>query len=224
MNTHTQPIATVDAVLLTLHDGKIKAVLMERPEAPYAGHHALPGGYFHTQEDSDDQDAIKRVVKTKLGINNLFLEQLFTVANQHRDPRGWSISVVFLGLFSPASMPILPQHAALYDVMALPDNLAFDHKNIIEGAVTRLKGKGAYSTLPAKLLDTPFTLTQLQNVYEIVLGKSLETSAFRRKIKALELLEKTDQMTSGQGRPSQMWKLRETMQTFDKRSLLPAGF
>lgn len=224
MKTHQQPIATVDAVLLTLHEEKIKAVLIRRPEAPYAGHHALPGGYVHTQEDTNDQDAIKRVVRTKLGIQKLFLEQLFTVANQSRDPRGWSLSVVFLGIFSPSSMPDLPEYAEIYDVEKLPQDIAFDHEEILQGAVARLKGKGAYSTLPAKFLDSPFTLTQLQNVYEIVLGKPLETSAFRRKIKALDLLEKTEQMTSGQGRPSQMWTLKETMQTFDKRSLLPAGF
>lgn len=215
---HTMPIATVDAVLLTIKDGALKAVVQRRAQDPFKGELALPGGYFHVNEDADADDAVKRVISEKIGIQTVFVEQLFTVSGRDRDPRGWSLSVVFLGLFPDGT---LHNGLELVDAKTAPA-LAFDHNAILEGALARLKGKGAYSTLPASLLNPPFTLAQLQRVYEIVLGTSLETSAFRRKIAALDLLDQVEGQTkTGRGRPGTLWKLREGGQTFDKRSLRP---
>jgi ADP-ribose pyrophosphatase YjhB (NUDIX family) len=223
MTDRNYPIATVDAVLFTMQKGRLKTILMKRDKEPFKEELALPGGFFHTNEDDDAQDSINRVLKEKLNINEIFVEQLFTVSGKERDPRGWSLSVVFLGLFSEDDLPKLPDNIVLKDIDDIPQ-LAFDHNAILKGAIDRLRGKGAYSTLPAKLLTAPFTLGDLQRIYETVLGKSLEASSFRRKILALDLLEQSEGKGSGKGRPGKMWKLKDDMKTFDKRSLLPAGF
>ena len=212
-----KPIATVDAGLLTLEEGILKVVVHKRSKEPFQESYALPGGYFHTNEDANAEDAITRVIKEKVGINDIFVEQLFTASGKDRDPRGWSLSVVFLGLF-PAGT--LHKGLELMDVDNLP-TLAFDHNAIVAAAVTRLKGKGAYSTLPAHLLNAPFSLGQLQKVYETILDVTLDASAFRRKIAALDLLEQTEGTTTGRGRPGKLWKLKTEGQTFDKRSLKP---
>ena len=217
--THTMPIATTDAVLFTVENNKLKALVHQRPEPPFEHQWALPGGYFHIDTDQNAQEAIERIVRKKTGLDKIFFEQLFTMSGSTRDPRGWSLSVVFMGLFPEGTLNI-PKNHKLIDAIN-PPTLAFDHQDILEKAVGRLKGKGAYSTLPANLIQAPFSLGQLQKIYEIILQTNLETSAFRRKIKAIDILEPVSGLTTGRGRPGKLWKLKRPTQTFDKRSLRP---
>jgi hypothetical protein len=121
----------------------------------------------------------------------------------------------------PADTLTLGPNAHLVD-LEHPGLLAFDHALIAQKALERLRGKGAYSTLPTALLAAPFTLGALQRVYEIVLGQPLEASAFRRKIQALDLLEPVSGRQAQRGRPGQLWTLKDGMKTFDKRSLARA--
>ncbi len=114
----TSPIlCTVDVVLLTLHEQALHVLLQRREREPFAGALALPGGFIHTEEDASAWHAAERVLAQKTGITSPYLEQLATWAGPGRDPRGWSLSVVYYALVPPG---IVPAQALLPD-MRLPE-------------------------------------------------------------------------------------------------------
>lgn len=211
-----RPICTVDAVVLTIEDGQLKVLLHRRPREPYDGVWALPGGWIHTDEDVDAQGAMQRILRDKAGLPGFYLEQLQTYSGPTRDPRGWSVSVAHLALLPRGDLKLEDRpDVALSDVAALPP-LAFDHGAIIADGVARLRGKGAYSSLPATLLPEEFTLGELQRTYEIVLGEAVDTSSFRRRLERLDILEETGGMSkSGSKRPAKLYRLTGPARTFN---------
>jgi 8-oxo-dGTP diphosphatase len=211
------PICTVDAVLLTIEGDCLKVLLHRRPKAPYEGRWALVGGYIHRDEDKGVLEAVQRIMRDKAGLPALHLEQLQTYSGPDRDPRGWSVSVAHLGLVPRAQLDLPDDpNVLLTDVEELPD-LAFDHRGIIDDAVARLRGKSAYSTLPASLLDDLFTLPELHRAYEIILGLKLDPSSFRRKALDRGMIEDSGEMrTEGSKRPAKLYRLCAPAQTFDQ--------
>lgn len=211
------PIATVDATVFSIEDGALKLLLHRRPEAPFAGQWALPGGFIHTQEDRDAEHAVRRVLKQKTGTAGYYLEQLATYTGPDRDPRGWSLSVAYLALVARHALgPGLTENVALFPVDDLP-SLAFDHDDIVAGGLARLRGKGVYSTLPVSLLADEFTLSEAQRAYEAVLGTGIDHSSFRRKVLELGIFEETGNSRQGANkRPAKLFRLRGRGQTFDR--------
>jgi 8-oxo-dGTP diphosphatase len=202
-------ITTVDVVLLTLKDAALHVVLLARDREPFAGMAALPGGYIHADEDRSAWDAAARVLGTKSGIASPYLEQLATWSGPDRDPRGWSIAIVYCAL---VPLDLIPQNNSA--VRVLPVNrlprLPFDHKSMVEHAVERVRSKSQYSSLPVYLCGDTVTLPQLQAVYEAVLGEPINKVSFRRKIDELGMLEPVEglQETGGAHRPAQVYRLR----------------
>ncbi|MCW3782483.1 NUDIX hydrolase [Defluviimonas salinarum] len=211
-----RPIATVDTVILTLDEGSLKVLVHRRQRAPFAGAWALPGGYIRPGEDDSAEEAALRVLRTKAGLPNFYIEQLATYSGPARDPRGWSISVAFLALVPRDLLPDLAEDVSLAAVDGLPD-LAFDHGRIVRDAVARLRGKGAYSSLPAALLPESFTLPELQRAYEIVLGDHIDASSFRRKVLDLDMIEETGEAQAGVSkRPAKLYRLTGAARTFNR--------
>ena len=212
-----QPIATVDAVVLTLEGDALKVLLHRRPNDPFMGKWALPGGYIRTESDADALAAIQRVLKEKTNTSGFYLEQLATFSGQDRDPRGWSVSISYLALVPRPKLKVPDdENVMLVCVDSLPD-LAFDHHQIITDALERLRGKGAYSTLPATFLGSDFTLSDLQHAYEVVLGRSLDPSSFRRKVITLGLVEETSNFRQvSNKRPAKVYKMRGRGRTLDR--------
>lgn len=212
-------IVTVDVVLFTLSDEKLKIVLLRREREPYAQQLALPGGYIHADEDRDALTAAERVLLEKTGIVSPYLEQLFTFTGGVRDPRGWSVSVAYYALVHESVLrPDDAHRFVLIDVDGLPD-LPFDHNRIVTHAVQRLRDKSSYSSLPCHLLPPLFTLTELQQTYEHILGVPLDKSVFRRKLPELDFLEAVpDAVRQGKHRPAQLYRLRSDLRLaiFDK--------
>lgn len=203
-------ICTVDVVLLTLKNGMLHVALLQRDHAPFAGVPALPGGYVHAEEDADTGDAAERMLREKTGIVSPYLEQLATFSGRVRDPRGWSISVVYYALV-PDEVIAASDHpevalVAIDKIRGLP----FDHQQIIEAAVQRVRDKSTYSSLPVYLCGKFFTLPQLQSVYEAILGEPINKVSFRRKIDELDILEPVEgAMETGKAhRPAQMYRLK----------------
>lgn len=198
-------ICTVDVVLLCVRDERLQVLLMRREHAPYAGSLALPGGFIHTS-DADAKAAAMRVLQAKTGQITPYLEQLATFSGPQRDPRGWSLSVVYYALLEAGK---LSADASLFEVDALPE-LAFDHLHIIHHARARLRSKSMYSSLPCYLLGETFTLPQLQKMYEIVGEIALNKADFRRKMKELDVLEEVtgQQLKGGAYRPAQLYRLK----------------
>ena len=201
-------ICTVDVVLMTLQQNALHVALLRRERAPFAGVLALPGGYIHAHEDADAQASAARVLRDKAGLQSPYLEQLATFSGPARDPRGWSLAVAYCALVPPEVLAGEPA-LTLAPVAQLPP-LPFDHRAMVDAAVARVRSKSQYSSMPVHLCAEPFTLPQLQAVYETVLGEPLNKVSFRRKMDELDLLEPVPGalQTGGAHRPAQLYRVR----------------
>ena len=206
-------IVSVDVVLFALHNKTLHVVLTRRPNEPFAGQWALPGGYVHQQEDADGLAAALRVLRSKTGIAPPYLEQLYSFADGARDPRGWSVSLSYFALVDQTVLANAQAAAPGYsfdlvDVNTVP-RLSFDHNRIVDMALKRLRDKSAYSTLPCYLLPEQFTFAQVHETYEHVMGVALDKSAFRRKLAEMAVLEECKgQRVGGAHRPAQLFRVK----------------
>jgi 8-oxo-dGTP diphosphatase len=218
-------------VLLTAVRGALQLLLVKREVAPFRGSWALPGGFVHIDEPLDA--AARRVLGDKAGLEELFFEQLYTFGAPRRDPRGRVITVAYYALVDEArfGQGIAEKGAAVADVLVpwagetggpveLRDGngaelkLAFDHADIVGMAVKRLRGKLDYTPVGFQLLPPVFTLRQLQEVHETVLGRPLNKDSFRRRMLASGLLEATgERQEEVEHRPAELYR-------FGRRSAL----
>lgn len=215
-------IQTIDVVLLTIKNNALHVALVNREKAPFQGHSALPGGYVHQQQDNNCFDSAIRVLKAKTAIRPPYLEQLETFSGKYRDPRGWSITVVYFAL---VSLDVIESTAnasvSLVNINKL-NELPFDHVKIITTAVSRIKNKAQYSSLPCFLAGKSFTLPALQKIYEICLDDKLNKVSFRRKIDEMDILEEIEGVLvkTGAHRPAKTHQLKtsyiDTLKILDK--------
>lgn len=212
--SHSHPLVTVDVVLLTLLEGKLLTALVRRMKEPQQGAWTLPGGFVHAEEDADDLAAANRILVEKAGLHSPYLEQLYTFADALRDSRGWSVSIAHYALV-PYDVVQKSTHENLKwvpvdDINVLP----FDHLRILKMAVSRVRSKTFYSSLPVHLMPKRFTLTELQRVYEALLGAPLDKRSFRRRIEELDIVEEVAGVLSegGAHRPAQLYRRKRKMQ------------
>lgn len=203
-------LVTVDTVLLTFDDNQIKVLLVKRANLPEIGKWGLPGGFLNTTRDESLEAAASRSVKEKTGVNPSYLEQVGTTGNAERDPRGWSISVVYSALMPYQSGQ---QHVeSVSEVAWVAVNhldtsmLAFDHLQLINATLQRYKQKALYSFLPAFGLQQPFTLTELRKVHELLIGKTIQRKSFIRRVEASQVLEETNEFRQERGRPAKLYR------------------
>lgn len=187
----------VDCVVFGLDAQDLKVLLIQRALAPRHAW-ALPGGFVHVDETLDD--AARRELREEAGVTDAFLEQLYTFGELDRDPRERVVSVAYYALVKLGDHRIRAatdaEGVAWYALDHLPP-LAFDHRRIIDVARDRLRGKVRYAPIGFELLPPRFTLTQLQRLYELVLGADLDKRNFRKKILAMDLLVETDELETG---------------------------
>ena len=216
MTNFPTPILTIDVVLLELRNETLSVGILTRQAEPFVGQPALPGGYVHVDKDADTEATARRVIRDKVGLNDVFCEQLATFSGPDRDPRGWSATVVYYALIRGPR----PEATGLEwrSVDALGD-LAFDHNMIVAAAMDRLRAKGSWSNLPAFLLTPTFTYSELRRTYELILGVRLNDSAFRRKIDEMDLIEPLQgQMSKSTARPAQLYRLKDAVvRTLNRR-------
>ena len=215
-----KPILTVDIVPLTLCEEKLCVLRATRAKEPFAGHAALIGGYVHVDKDKHLGDTARRVLAEKAGLTDLYVEQLSTFSGPQRDPRGWSASVAYFSISPMAALaPALARPELALTPVEEAGDMPFDHDLILSAALERLRGKGAYSDLPARFLPETFTLADLHAVYQIALGEQLNIDAFRRKAMERDFLEDTGEKvrTPGANRPSALFRLKQRISVFDRR-------
>jgi 8-oxo-dGTP diphosphatase len=180
---YPRPALAVDAVVFALDEKNLKVLLIKRALPPGVGKWALPGGFVRMEESLDD--AARRELQEEAGLNNVFLEQLYTFGAPKRDPRGRTVSVAYYALVKLSDHNVRAatdaRDAAWFDVAKLPP-LVFDHDAIVETARQRLRGKVRYQPIGFELLPKKFTLTQLQQLYETILERPLDKRNFRKKI------------------------------------------
>ena len=203
------PSVAVDVATMTMTDGALHALLVRRTEHPAKGRFALPGGFVGVRESLDR--AAERVLRTKAGVADIFLEQLYTFGAVDRDPRTRVISVAYYALVEAgrlmrAKPGVGESVVARIDVpwdgekggrvraldeagRALP--LAFDHAAILGLVVQRMRGKVDHAPLGFQLLPKHFALRQLQAVHEAILGRRVNKDSFRRSVIARGLVVAT---------------------------------
>ncbi len=268
---YERPSVAVDTVIFTVTQTKednyrklpgkeLKILLIKRGGHPYLGSWALPGGFVNPDETTEQ--AAMRELKEETGVDNIYLEQLYTFSEPERDPRMWVMSCSYLALADSGKISveagddarqaewftvktcateeiineledglkkvteyklelicgdiilsgkvrhtILRNDRGVKNTYEITENngIAFDHVRIIIYALERLRGKVKYTDIALNLMPEYFTLTDLQRVYEIILGKEQLKAAFRRKYSVLT--EPTDKMTSDAGhRPSRLYR------------------
>ncbi len=205
------PALTVAVVAFALRDRRLQVLLAPRSEAPYEGCWELPGGYLKLDESLDA--AAQRVLSDAAGVSAAYLEQLYTFGDPQRDPCGRVVTAAYLALvradaaLQAASAAPVAHGARWRPVEALPE-LAFDHAIISDYALQRLRNKLEYSAVGFALLPAEFTLPEIQETYELVLGQKLDKRNFRRRILEAGVIEATPDMRSGEGRPARVYRCR----------------
>jgi 8-oxo-dGTP diphosphatase len=208
---YEQPAVTVDLVIFTVDHNMLKVMLVKRAEDPFADCWSIPGGFLKAGESLDE--AALRVLKEKAGVENVYVEQLYTFGDPDRDPRARVITVTYFALI-PWKHLIQPESNKVTDLMwgsvdHLP-KLAFDHKGIVQYAVQRLRAKAGYSNIVYGLLPRHFSLSELQQIYEIILNEKLDKRNFRKRMLTTGLLQKTGEKTAtGAHRPAMLYKFKK---------------
>jgi 8-oxo-dGTP diphosphatase len=192
---HPHPAVTVDCVVFGHDESDLKMLLIQRGVAPFKGRWALPGGFVRLDEALED--AARRELREETGLDDLFLEQLYTFGEPRRDPRERVISVAYYALVTLAGHPVQASsdaaNVAWFSISDLPP-LAFDHDGIATIALRRLQAKVRYEPIGFELLPAKFTLSQLQRLYETILEQPLDKRNFRKKILAMGLLADTGEI------------------------------
>lgn len=261
-NEFDRPSLSVDALIFSvdtklqtrnyrkLDEQKLTVLLVKRNEHPFFDKWSLPGGFVGMKESIDF--AARRIIKNKTGLDDIYLQQLYTFGEPERDPRMRIISSSYLSLLDRSEFEIKPSPfvggSAWFEIssinekelllthedetilipfekkevrngkiistqyMASKENaLAFDHGAIILKGLMEVRDKIESTDIIFNLMPEEFTLTQLQQIFEIILGQKLLTPAFRRKIASK--LEETGRYSQEKGhRPSQYFKYRENCQ------------
>lgn len=197
---------TIDVCIFAIKNEGLKVLLTKRSIPPYAGYWALPGAFVKKEETLEE--ASIRILSGKAGIfENLYLEQLYTYGEIKRDPRGRVITIAYFALVDPEKIKI-SENAAWHSVYKLP-RLAFDHKNIVKYAHQRLKYKLEYTAIALDILPELFTLTELQKVYEGILGEKLDKRNFRKKIASMGIVKPTKKYKLGGHRPAKLYTFKK---------------
>ena len=222
MKRYEDPLALVDVALFTIQDGRLSLLLATRKnqDEPYCGALALPGGAIHTNEDEDAEAAARRVVRTKLGFDPPYLEQLYTFSGRLRDPRRWSLSIAYYSLVPEQVLQDTRVEGLEFVPVDRLPALPFDHDAIAAMAVRRLRGKSTYSSLLTYLLPAAFTIPELHAVYEQVTGAATNIAAFRKKVLDEDMIEPTgERRKGGQHRAPDLYRRREAGLQELKRTL-----
>lgn len=191
---YPRPALTSDCVLFGFDEGELKLLLLQRSIDPWKGYWALPGGFVLMEETTEE--AARRILKEKANVGKIFMEQLYTFSDVDRDTRGRVVSVAHYALVKLADYQVKAgrdtKDAEWFPISGIP-KLAFDHNTIVKTAIERLRGKVRYQPIGFELLPAKFTLTQLQHLYEAILGEELDKRNFRKKILGMGLLIALDE-------------------------------
>ncbi len=201
----------VDVAAFTVRRGTLRTLLWRRPYEPFEGRWGLIGTFSRPDETLDDSP--ERALRSKAGLAGLYREQLATYdqppqgRTPGRDPRGRVVSVAYLALAGPDRRGRPGDDVTWWDLDEVPEPLAFDHGRILADAVARLRAKTRYAPLAFELLPGEFTLPELREVYEALLGEDLDVRNFRRDLRNAGVIEPTGRTVGdGPGRPAELYR------------------
>lgn len=216
---HPMPFTRIELVVMSIVDGRLAVLLGKRAGAPHEGQWALPGGVLRTDLDTDLESAAQRVADERLGVQLPFLRHLTAVGGKLRDSRApWALSIAFRALLPIEAIDPkagkrlealrwVPVDEAMQDAA-----LAFDHAGLIRSAAEATRNEIEQLDLPFGFLPEKFTLGEVQACCEMILGRHLDKSSFRRRLDERSLVEPIPgEMKTGAFRPAQLFKQRIQM-------------
>ncbi len=208
---HPHPAVTTDIAIFTIRQDELKVLLIKRALAPHQGMWALPGGFVRLDESLEE--GARRELEEETGVSDVYLEQLYTFGEPDRDPRERVITVAYYALIPSEEFDIQAgsdaEGVGWFGMRELPA-LAFDHADILEMAFERLRAKLDYSTIAFQFMPPEFTLSELQNVYEVILRDALDKRNFRKRILALDVIEATGRdKREGAHRPAKLYRVKD---------------
>lgn len=205
------PLTTVDMAIFSIIHSQLQVLVVKRAEYPAKERWALPGGFIDVHLDADLDATARRKLHEKTGVDTPYLEQVASFGSATRDPRGWSVTITYMALL-PAKDIELEKNNSLEQLKWQPVDsvdslkLAFDHEKIFSVCYQRLLAKVQYSSLPINLLPKAFTLTELQETFEIILATKLEKKSFRKRVLDSGILEETGEVKKGNNRPAKLYR------------------
>lgn len=203
---------TADLVILAVRPPAVEVLVVRRAEAPFAGAWALPGGFVGPEQSPVAAAQDKLRDKAGVAVEEAHLEQLATFGEPGRDPRMRVVSVAYLAMVAEPAVPSPgrdTREAAWMDVAAVDRGaLAFDHDEILDAGLERVRAKLEYTTLATKFCGPTFTMAELRGVYEAVWNTELDPPNFNRKVLACDgFVEPTGETVSvGRGRPAKTYR------------------
>lgn len=225
LSDYSHPALAVDIIALCVRDAGLYCLLIRREDGDVVGGDwALPGAFVHQGQPLEE--AVGRAAQTKAGIGDLHLEQLAAYGDPGRDPRGHVVSIAWLAVAPEAAfrsrmagrhdLQLARAHipeagssvAIVTDEAGVPLRLAFDHEAILADAIRRLQARIESGPIGFAFLPKRFTLRDVQQVHEVVLGRSLAKPAFRRKLLDHHPLRATGEYETGNAfRPAELYEL-----------------
>lgn len=191
---------SIDCVLFGFDNGELKILLIERNEEPFKDWWALPGNLVN-EDESVDQSA-SRILHELTGLSDIYVEQYYTFGEVNRHPQGRVITIAYYALLrlggDKALKPLTTyaKRAQWINLKELP-KLAFDHQHIFDKGLEKIKRRIKHLPIAFELLPEKFTLTQVQNVYELIMGKKLDKRNFRKKILSFGVLKELNEKQKG---------------------------
>lgn len=203
------PLCTVDMAIFSLINGQLNVLLVFREDHPCKGYWALPGGFIDLKRDQSTEAAAHRKLTEKTGLSSSYLEQVETIGSPNRDPRGWSMTVLYFALVDITRVKLsdIGMQSKWVPVSDIANQvLAFDHAALINKGVERLRSKATYTALPIELMPSEFTLTELQHVFEMILGREFQAKAFRNRVLSAAMVEETGGSKISGKRPAKLYR------------------
>ena len=206
---HPHPAVTTDIVIFTIRQDELKVLLIKRALPPFQGRWALPGGFVNLDESLEA--GARRELEEETGVKDVYLEQLYTFGAPDRDPRERVITVAYYALIPSDKIEIRAatdaEGVSWFGFEEVP-KLAFDHERILKTAHERLAAKLDYSTIAFQFMPRTFTLSELQQVYELILREPVDKRNFRKRVLNLNLIEETgEERKKGAHRPAKLYRV-----------------
>ncbi|MBX9851271.1 MAG: NUDIX domain-containing protein [Cytophagaceae bacterium] len=218
-----QPFAsiTVDCVIFGFDGKKLQVLIIKRSSEPEVGKWSLPGGFMEKNETLDD--AAQRILEKLTGISNIYMEQFYSFSKLDRHPDARVLTTGYYALIDSNHYKLKPSWFASetkwIEIKNVP-KFPFDHTEIFHKALETLQKEVKLRPIGFELLPSKFTLTDLQNLYEVILDQQLDRRNFRRKILAMGILTQLKEVKKGAHKDAYLYK-------FDKkeyRALTSQGF
>lgn len=193
-------LVSIDCAIFGYHEGELKLLLFQREKEPEIGHWSLIGGWVNADESAED--AASRVLRRITGLHDIYMEQVSTFSNPNRDPGGRVISIVFYALIvvDDERMKLSSEFGAKWwPVRELP-TLIFDHQQMLEQSLEKLRQKANYHLVGRELLPEIFTITQLRSLYNSIFFKDFDPGNFRKKVLSFGILDKLDKKDNSESK------------------------